>query len=156
MSTKIILLLFIFLTVGCSPTPIKPPVSDITQIPKLELVELNAVVVPSKPHAIAIQKDGTTYAAYTSDGLDDLKKVFIAANANTKALAEGVDAHNALIRERNSIAEMVTLEQQKANILAQQFAQAENQRRYEEWAHNNRSMFYEFIILLLTIGIVTL
>lgn len=154
MCARLLCLVSVLLIVGCSPAPVKPPITEHEPIPQIEQIDTKALPVPAKPPVVAVEHNGQTYAGYTSEGLDQLKKAYAVARANTKALQEIIDAHNSLVRERNAIAKMVMLEQERADRLAKMWAEAESQRRYEQWANRNRLMFYETIMLLMAIGLV--
>ncbi len=148
------LVLTLLLVVGCSPAQVKPFQSNsAASIDLLESIELEVREVPAKPEAsVVTDVGGVEYAGFDTDGIDQLEHIIVVAEANTVALQEMESATNAIIKERNATVKLLDIEEKRANLMASQWADAENRRRHEEQAQSIRQTIYEFVIVLLVIA----
>lgn len=153
---KYILLASVVLCCGCAPTPIKPIVFEYKTFEKVEKLDLKVLKMVEKPIAIPIEYENQTYAAYTSEGLDALSKMYVVAKTNTEALEQLLEGYNFTIEERNNLVALLELERERTKILADQYVMAENQRRYEEWSNQYQQTFYKILTVILAIGIISL
>ncbi len=151
---KTIFVLALLFLSGCAPSPVKPVLIEGLKIEHIERTQLKPIGIPAKPKMELIEKDGVVFAGVTEGGLDTLSEAYEAANANTKALEELIKSFNYSVDERNHIVNLAELEIKRYNSLAEQYAAVESQRRYEEWSNRNRQMFYEFLLVVMAIGLV--
>lgn len=150
---KLLVLVLTLTLIGCGPVQVKPPISTgADEITPMEEIKLDIMPVPDKPKARTIEdENGTKFAAFDSSGIDQLSKIVVVAKTNTEALTKVSKATNAIIQERNAVASLVQVEEKRANVLAEQWAATENQRRHEEQQHFRRQTVYEFVIVILVV-----
>lgn len=140
---RLLLASLLVLTIsGCSLTPVTPmPKSsdgfDFDSLQLLAKVESPALELPPLLPEAEWLADGRS--AFTQEGMATLVELRDVARANTQSLDELTYLHNLLIAERNLLAEMVQIEQQRREgyqALAQHYHdQLLAERRRNFWTH---------------------
>lgn len=147
------ILLFVLLLVlgGCAST-VQPPVannySNLTTTPAIKL----DAPVAEFPKAQTVTENGVEYVAFTVEDSDKI----LAYRQNTKntrdALNNLVLAHNETISERNLLVRALQLEESRGNMLAQQYAEAENGRRHEQTTRIIETSIYKTLLVIIGVA----
>ena len=115
---------------------------------KMEIPEIDVTPVPKGPKFEKLVVEGKEYAATDLDGMNDLIAMRDIAKRNTEMLKEMATANQFFIQERNHLLGLATELEHRANIMAQQWADTEEQRRQAEDIRAVERALYQAVLLL--------
>lgn len=150
---KKIILLVAFVLVGCSGLKEIPNQSkaSIQQIPRIESLTWEKVVVPAKPE-IALKEIGEKKVAVLDNkGMADLIKLYSSAKDRTAEVNSLVDVLNRTIDERNKLLDLAKAEELRSNGLAKDLS-AEREARISEQRAADLQLTITRVIALIAVG----
>ena len=141
------------LLIGCGSTTVKPPtIHHTAELEQLSVPIINVEPLPKSPVAVPVtivtEEGSISGAGFTLEGMQELKQLRTVAKKNTAILAELVAGNKALIAERNAIVMIAREEERRANVLAEEWARAEEGRRHEEKMRVIERWFYQALFVL--------
>ena len=142
-------LLALVLLSGCARYNIEPPLVDYTG--QMEMVEPSVIKIeeiPKSPEARSVSVDGEKLVAFDLEGMNDLKAMRDQARKNTEILREILLANNSLIQERNNLLGLAKEIERRANKLAVEWADTEEQRRKAEDLRSLERNIYQILTLI--------
>ena len=142
---------FVLLLAGCAGE-VKPPVTDNYQsVPALKQIKVDPSVA-AFPKAQVVTEHGIEYMAFTAEEGDQILAYRNANKNNQEALAHVVSAYNSGVAERNTMVDLLKLEEARKNAMARAYAEAENGRRYEQQTRIIETSIYKALLVIIGIA----
>ena len=136
---------------GCAHAPTEPPVShafrEATTLDRQPVAD--PVPLPERPRAEEVVVDGTAYLAFPADQAGRLMEVIQVGATNTEIAGEHAAALRALQAERLATVQAGRAVEQRANLLARQWAGTRDQLQGERTEHALDTWIHRLLIVLL-------
>lgn len=150
---KAVSLLLVACTVGCASQVQVEPSNQLEGLKELSAPSVKIMDLPTLPEAELIEV-GTEddheeeVAAFDNDGMEQLRIFKETARANTMLARKLLENQNLNVEYANNAVRLAKLQEQRANVLGQQYEQAENQRRAEKAEYEFELIFYRLLLII--------
>lgn len=131
---KYLSVLLVLALAGCASVPAPDKLDVMSDIERMEKMEITVEDIPASPEMKRIEQDGQVYGGFDLEGLDDLLFMRRVARQNTEMLRHMIAANDALVEERNHILDMAIELERVANSLIDELY------KNEKWVYRSEAI----------------
>lgn len=139
--------------VGCANQVQLEPSSQLDGLEELSVPNVHVLPLPKLPELKYIElstedEHGEELATLDNDGMEQLRVFKETARANTLMAQKLLENQALSVEYANNALRLAKLQEQRANVLGEQYKNAENQRRAEEVEHEFELIFYRLLLII--------